>query len=213
MDASPSPKVARFGFDPGLPRCRWAGAEGPRPDALMVVYHDQEWGVPVSDDTELFERLALEGFQAGLSWSTILRKREAFRTAFRGFDPATVARFDEADRERLLADAGIVRNRAKIDATIDNAACLLDLAEEHGSFGAYLATRVPPPVAVPRGMSLADLPDRTPVSDALSADLRRRGFRFVGSTIVYAFMQSVGLVDDHLPGCFRWRGRAATNGS
>jgi DNA-3-methyladenine glycosylase I len=206
MDGSISPEVARFGFDPGLPRCRWAGAEGPRPDALMVVYHDQEWGVPVSDDTELFERLALEGFQAGLSWSTILRKRDAFRAAFQGFDPATVARFDEADRERLLADAGIVRNRSKIDATIDNAARLLELAEEHGSFAVYLAARVPPPVAVPLGTSLADLPDRTPVSDALSADLRRRGFRFVGSTIVYAFMQSVGLVDDHLPGCFRYRG-------
>jgi len=206
MDSSTSPEVARLGFDPSLLRCRWAGADGPRPDALMVRYHDLEWGVPVSEDTELFERLALEGFQAGLSWSTILRKRDAFRTAFGGFEPATVARFDGADRERLLADAGIVRNRAKIEATIGNAARLLDLAQEHGSFAAYLAARIPPPQAVPPGTSLADLPARTPVSDALSADLRRRGFRFVGSTIVYAFMQSVGLVDDHLPGCFRYRG-------
>jgi DNA-3-methyladenine glycosylase I len=173
----------------------------------MVAYHDQEWGVPVTDDTELFERLALEGFQAGLSWSTILRKREAFRTAFREFYPAIVAAFGPDDRERLLADAGIVRNRQKIDATIDNAARFLDVAGEHGSFAAYLAREVPgPPAPLPRGAALSDLPGRTPASDGLSADLRRRGFRFVGSTIVYAFMQSVGLVDDHLPGCFRYRG-------
>ena len=194
-------------FDPGLPRCTWAGVEGPRPDPLMVEYHDADWGVPVTDDTELFERLALESFQAGLSWSTILRKREAFRTAFRGFDPVVVAAFEPADRERLLADAGIVRNRQKIDATIANAARLLEVGAEHGSFAAYLAERVPGPVvALPPGTTVGQIPATSPVSDALSKDLRRRGFGFVGSTIVYAFMQSVGLVDDHLPGCFRYRG-------
>jgi DNA-3-methyladenine glycosylase I len=173
----------------------------------MVAYHDEEWGVPVPGDTELFERLALEGFQAGLSWSTILHKREAFRVAFRGFDPAVVARFGPADRERLLADAGIVRNRAKVDATIANAARFLDIVTERGSFAALLAALVPePPVPLAPGTTMAELPARTGASDALSGDLRRRGFEFVGSTIVYAFMQSVGLVDDHLPGCFRHRG-------
>ena len=171
----------------------------------MVRYHDEEWGVPVHDDTELFERLALESFQAGLSWNTILRKREAFRQAFQGFDPVVVAAFDDGDRTRLMADAGIVRNRAKIDATIGNAAALLAIAAEGGSFDAYLATMVPPPPAgLPRTATSGDIPGSTPTSDALSADLRRRGMRFVGSTIVYAFMQSVGLVDDHLPGCFRY---------
>jgi DNA-3-methyladenine glycosylase I len=173
----------------------------------MVAYHDEEWGVPVHDDRRLFEVLALDGFQAGLSWSTILRKRESFRAAFRGFEPALVARFDAADRERLLGDAGIVRNRAKIEATIGNAAAVLGIAETFGSFDAYLRTQVPgPPRPVPPGTTMADLPARTPASDRLSKDLQRRGFRFVGSTIVYAFMQSVGLVDDHLPGCFRYRG-------
>jgi DNA-3-methyladenine glycosylase I len=173
----------------------------------MVSYHDAEWGVSVLDDTELFERLALESFQAGLSWSTILRKRASFRLAFEGFVPARVARFGSADRERLLADAGIVRNRAKIDATIRNAARFLDTVAEFGSFAAYLAAQVPgPPLPVAPGAGLGDLPPTTAASDALSADLRRRGFGFVGPTIVYAFMESVGLVDDHLPGCFRYRG-------
>ena len=194
-------------FDPSLPRCAWAGAVGTRPDPLMVDYHDREWGVPVTDDLELFERLTLEGFQAGLSWSTILRKREAFRVAFRGFDPAVVAAFGPADRERLLADPGIVRNRAKVDATIGNAARFVEVVAESGSFAAYLAGQVPgPAMLLPPTASAGDVPPRTPVSDALSADLRRRGFGFVGSTIVYALMQSIGLVDDHLPGCFRYRG-------
>jgi DNA-3-methyladenine glycosylase I len=171
----------------------------------MVAYHDDEWGVPCHDDVELFERLALESFQAGLSWSTILNKRPAFRAAFRGFDPRAVAAFDDDDRARLMGDAGIVRNRAKIDATIGNAAGLLATGAEFGSFDAYLASSVPgPPARLPVSATAADVPATTPVSDALSADLRRRGFRFVGSTIVYAFMQSVGLVDDHLPGCFRY---------
>jgi DNA-3-methyladenine glycosylase I len=171
----------------------------------MVEYHDTEWGVPCHDDVELFERLTLEGFQAGLSWSTILHKRPAFRAAFRGFDPAVVAAFDDADRERLMADAGIVRNRAKIDATIGNAASLLALAVEFGSFDAYLASMVPgPPARLSPDTRGGEIPATTPISDALSLDLKKRGFRFVGSTIVYAFMQSVGLVDDHLPGCFRY---------
>jgi DNA-3-methyladenine glycosylase I len=186
------------------PRCWWA-AGGPRPDPLMVRYHDEEWGVPVGDDRELFERLALESFQAGLSWSTILRKRDAFRAAFAGFDPAVVAAFDDRDRERLLANAGIVRNRAKIDATISNATAFLATAREFESFAGYLETIVPgPPARLPAGASGGAIPATTLASDALSRDLRLRGFKFVGSTIVYAFMQSVGLVDDHLPGCFRY---------
>jgi DNA-3-methyladenine glycosylase I len=172
----------------------------------MVAYHDTEWGVPVGDDRELFERLALESFQAGLSWSTILRKRDAFRAAFAGFDPELVAAYDDRDRERLLADAGIVRNRAKIDATISNATAFRATALEFGAFAAYLGRIVPgPPARLPAGTSGGDIPATTPASDALSRDLKLRGFRFVGSTIVYAFMQSVGLVDDHLPGCFRYR--------
>ena len=173
----------------------------------MVAYHDEEWGTPVHDDTELFERLALESFQAGLSWSTILRKRESFRAAFRGFDPSVVATFGPGDRERLMADAGIVRNGAKIDATVGNAQGVLALASEFGSFDAYLVGVVPqPPATLPRDAISGSIPATTSISDALSRDLKRRGFRFVGSTIVYSFMQSVGLVDDHLPGCFRYQG-------
>lgn len=187
-------------------RCWWPAGLAAA-DPLMVAYHDDEWGVPVSGDRALFELLALESFQAGLSWATILRKREAFRRAFAGFAPKTVAAFDGADRERLLADAGIVRNRAKIDVTIKNAALFLDVAAEHRSFAGYLATFFPRPAPVlTSAHTRAEVPATTPESDALSADLSRRGFRFVGSTIVYAFMQSVGLVDDHLPGCFRYRG-------
>jgi DNA-3-methyladenine glycosylase I len=186
-------------------RCWWGG--GDRPDPRMQAYHDTEWGVPVTDDVELFERLTLEAFQAGLSWQTILNKREGFREAFRGFDPAVVGAFDDADRTRLMADAGIVRNRAKIDATIGNANAFRAVVAEFGSFDAYLATIVPlPPARLPASAVAGGIPASTPASDALSKDLRRRGFRFVGSTIVYAFMQSVGLVDDHLPVCFRYRG-------
>jgi DNA-3-methyladenine glycosylase I len=187
-------------------RCAWSSAGSARPDPIMVRYHDEEWATPCHDDIELFERLALESFQAGLSWSTILRKRPAFRDAFRGFDPVVVAAFDEGDRARLMADAGIVRNRAKIDATIANAAAWLRTAEEFGSGDAYLAMMIPgPPARLPLGTTVGTIPARTPASDALSADLKRRGFRFVGSTIVYALMQSIGLVDDHLPECFRYR--------
>ncbi len=174
---------------------------------MMVAYHDDEWGVPITDDTELFERLALESFQAGLSWSTILRKRDAFHEAFAGFDPRRVAAFGPSDRTRLMADAGIVRNGAKIDATIGNAAAFLAIVEAFSSFAAYLASLVPaPPARLPATAVAGQIPATTTASDALSADLRRRGFKFVGSTIVYAFMQSVGLVDDHLAGCFRYRG-------
>jgi len=173
----------------------------------MTPYHDDEWGRPTSDELELFERLVLESFQAGLSWSTILRKRAAFRLAFRDFDPAIVAAFDDEDRARLMADAGIVRNRAKIEATIGNAAGYLAIGRDFGGFAAYLRTIIPdagrplPPETLP-----GQIPASTPASVALSQDLQARGFRFVGPTITYAFMQSVGLVDDHLPGCFRYRG-------
>ena len=151
--------------------------------------------------------LSLEAFQAGLSWLTILRKRGAFKEAFSRFDPQVVASFDDADRARLMADAGIVRNGSKIDATIGNARALLDLNREFGSFHAYLVSVVPtPPTRLPPNAHPGELPITTPVADALSSDLKRRGFRFVGPTIVYSFMEAVGLVDDHLPGCFRYRG-------
>jgi len=176
----------------------------------MTAYHDTEWGVAVHGDRELFERLVLESFQAGLSWSTILRKRDAFRTAFHDFDPAAVAAFGPLERDRLMGDAGIVRNRAKVEATIGNARRFLDVSAMFGSFDAYLAARLPtPPPRRPAGSTVADIPAFTPAAHALSGDLRRRGFRFVGPTIVYAFMQSVGLVDDHLPGCFRYGGPPA----
>ena len=174
----------------------------------MVEYHDDEWGRPVSLDVYLFERLSLEAFQAGLSWSTIdLHKREAFIRAFADFDPDRVRAFDQADRSRLLADATIVRNRAKIEATIGNAAAFAAVAAERGSFASYLAAQLPRSTPVlPHEATRGDVPATTGESDVLSADLRRRRFRFVGSTIAYAFMQSVGLVDDHLPGCHRYQG-------
>jgi DNA-3-methyladenine glycosylase I len=173
----------------------------------MVAYHDLEWGTPVHDDIELFERLALESFQAGLSWSTILRKRDYFRAAFRGFIPATVAAFGPLDRDRLMADAGIVRNGSKIDAIVGNATAFMELQREFGSFDTYLAARLPGPVPrQPTDAVAGNIPAATPDSERLSTELRGRGFRFVGPTIVYAFMQSVGLVDDHLPGCFRYGG-------
>jgi DNA-3-methyladenine glycosylase I len=173
----------------------------------MVRYHDEDWGTPCHDDVALFERLVLESFQAGLSWSTILHKWDGFRAAFRGFDPAVVAAFDDADRERLMGDAGIVRNGAKIDATIRNARGWLAIASEFGSVDAFFRAMVPDAGRIlDRDVEVGGIPDRTAVSDALSKELKRRGFTFVGSTIVYAFMQSVGLVDDHVTGCFRYRG-------
>jgi DNA-3-methyladenine glycosylase I len=180
-----------------LVRCEWAGT-----DPLMVAYHDAEWGAPCHDDAALFELLILEGFQAGLSWSTILRKREAFIRAFDGFDPEIVAAYGPADEERLLADAGIVRNRLKVAAAISNAQAFLQSQQEFGSFDAYIWRFAPEPRAE-RLLSLMDVPATTPESDAMSKDLKKRGFRFVGSTICYAFMQSAGLVDDHVARCFR----------
>lgn len=183
-----------------LPRCPWAGR-----DPLMIAYHDEEWGVPCYDDGALFERLVLETFQAGLSWSTILRKRENFRRAFGGFDPERIARYEQADLDRLLADPGIVRNRLKIAATVRNAEAFLAVQREHGSFSAYLWRWVDQvPLLHPIGYTQATLPAHTAHSDALSKDLKRRGFTFVGTTIVYAFMQSVGMVDDHVLGCFKF---------
>lgn len=176
----------------GVTRCAWGAG-----DPLYVGYHDREWGRPLRDDDALFELLALEGFQAGLSWLTILRKREAFRTVFAGFRIDAVAAFGERDVERLLADPGIVRNRAKIEATIANARAALDLP---GGLTDFLWSFAPPP-RLRRPRSFAELPAETVESKALSKELRRRGFRFVGPTIVYAFMQAAGLVDDHLAGC------------
>ena len=189
-----------------LSRCWWpAGAEPA--DVLMAAYHDEEWGVPAHGDTVLFERLALESFQAGLSWSTILHKRPAFRRAFAEFEPATVAAFDASDVRRLVGDAGIVRNRAKIEATIGNARAVLEIAREAGSFDAWLWGQLDgPPRRLPPTATRKNVPSAGPLAHRLSRDLRDRGFRFAGPTIVYAFMQSVGMVDDHLPGCWRYGG-------
>jgi DNA-3-methyladenine glycosylase I len=169
----------------------------------MIEYHDREWGVPVHDDCVLFEFITLEGAQAGLSWETILAKRDAYRRAFAGFDPAKVARFTAARRARLMQDAGIVRNRLKIESTVTNAAAFLDVQREFGSFDRYLWGFVGGKPIVNRPRSTRDVPTRTALSDALSKELKRRGFRFVGTTICYAFMQAVGIVDDHVQGCFR----------
>jgi DNA-3-methyladenine glycosylase I len=182
--------------DDGVRRCWW-GDSAPE----YRGYHDREWGMPVADDTRLFEKLSLEGFQAGLSWLTILRKREAFRSAFAGFDFTEVARFDQRDVERLLADAAIVRHRGKIEAVINNAQRAAELVAEEGSLAAYLWRFEPPArsAALDRA-ALAELA-QTPESRALAKDLKRRGWRFVGPTTVYAFMQAMGLVNDHLGGC------------
>jgi len=171
----------------------------------MIEYHDREWGRPVHEDKKLFEFLILEGAQAGLSWSTILKKRASYRKAFAGFDPKRVARFDASDRRRLLADAGIVRNRAKIAASIDNARAFLEIQAEHESFDRYLWSFVGKKPIVSRFRLQSQLPAKTSLAEALSRDLKQRGFRFVGPTIVYAFLQAVGVVDDHLTTCFRRR--------
>jgi DNA-3-methyladenine glycosylase I len=179
----------------------------------MQTYHDREWGVPVHDDRRLFELLILEGAQAGLSWSTILNKRENYRRAFDNFDVRKVARYDAARQRRLLRDPGIVRNRLKIRATVDNARAFLAVQKEFGSFDAYIWSFVGGRPLQHRRRSLKQVPARTAISDAVSKDLRRRGFRFVGSTICYAFMQAVGMVNDHTIDCFRHprlAGRRAT---
>jgi DNA-3-methyladenine glycosylase I len=181
-----------------LARCGWAKTP------LSITYHDEEWGVPVRDERRLFEFLILEGAQAGLSWETILRKREHYRRAFDGFDPRKVARYGAAHKRRLLADPGIVRNRAKIDAAVVNARCYLRVQDEFGGFARYVWGFVDGRPVQGRRRRLADVPASTAISDALSADLKRRGFKFVGSTIMYAFMQAVGMANDHVAGCFRY---------
>lgn len=181
-------------------RCAWAGT-----DPLYVAYHDREWGVPVHDDRVLFEFLVLEGAQAGLSWITVLRKRDAYRKAFDGFDPAKVARYDARKVTSLLADPGIVRNRAKVAWAIKNAKAFLAVQEEFGSFDAYQWQFVDGRPIQGRRRSMGDVPASTPESDAFSKDLKRRGFGFVGTTIVYAHMQAVGMVNDHVATCFRHR--------
>ena len=170
----------------------------------MLDYHDREWGVPLHDDRALFEFLMLEGAQAGLSWETILKKRENYRRAFDDFDPARIARYDEGDAERLLADPGIVRNRLKVQAAIVNAQKLLDVQEEFGSFDSYIWQFVGGKPIKNAFRSLSEIPAKTAQSDAMSKDLLRRGFKFVGSTICYAFMQAVGMVNDHIIDCFRY---------
>ena len=183
-----------------LTRCPWSGTD---PD--YVRYHDEEWGVPVHDDRLLFEFLILEGAQAGLSWLTILRKRAAYRAAFANFDAATVARFGARDVRRLLGDAGIVRNRLKVAAAIDNARAVLDVRERHGSLDAYLWRFVDGRPIQNRWSALRQVPAETDASRAMSKALRQQGFRFVGPTICYAFMQATGMVNDHLVDCFRHR--------
>jgi DNA-3-methyladenine glycosylase I len=180
-------------------RCAWAR------NPLAIAYHDREWGVPVRNDRRLFEFLILEGAQAGLSWDTILKKRDGYRKAYLGFDPKKVARFGARKRRALLADAGIVRNRLKIEASVTNAKAFLTVQKEYGSFARYAWGFVGGEPLVARRRSLRDVPARTELSDALSKDLKKRGFRFVGSTIVYAFMQATGMVNDHTTDCFRWK--------
>jgi DNA-3-methyladenine glycosylase I len=184
--------------DDGRVRCAWCVAT-----PAYRVYHDEEWGLPTRDDRQLFEKLCLEGFQAGLSWLTILNKREAFRAAFAGFDAARMARFGERDIERLLGDAGIVRHRGKIESAINNARRVLELRSEFGSLAAYAWRFEPAPASRPKRLTLEALRamSSSPESISLSKDLKRRGWSFVGPTTVYAFMQAMGLVNDHLDGC------------
>ncbi len=185
---------------PSPARCPWATS-----DALYVSYHDREWGVPLHDDRRLFEMLVLEGAQAGLSWLTILRRREGYRAAFDRFDPRAVARYGPRDVERLLADAGIVRNRLKIESAINNARAFLAVQEEFGSFDEYVWRFVDGGPTQNAWTKLEEVPAQTPASNAMSRELRKRGFTFVGPTICYAHMQATGMVNDHLVGCFRHR--------
>ncbi len=180
-------------------RCAWAGD-----DPLMVAYHDREWGVPVHGDVALFELLTLEGAQAGLSWSTILKKRDNYRRAFAGFDPEKVGRFNSRSVARLLNDSGIVRNRLKVESTISNAGAFLSVQQEFGSFDDYIWGFVDGAPRLNEVRTLADIPASTEVSNRMSKDLKKRGFRFVGSTICYALMQAAGLVNDHEVDCFRY---------
>ncbi len=184
-----------------MTRCAWA----PESDPLYIAYHDEEWGVPSHDDRHLYELLVLEGAQAGLSWSTILHKREGYRLAFAGFEPEAVARFKPKDVERLLQDSSIVRNRLKVESAVSNARCVLDVQEAEGSLAAYLWSFVGGKPIVGKFRELGDIPAETAESKAMSKDLKRRGFRFVGPTSCYAFMQSAGMVNDHVTSCFRFK--------
>jgi DNA-3-methyladenine glycosylase I len=181
-----------------LTRCGWSVS-----DPLFITYHDEEWGVPVHDDRKLFEMLILEGAQAGLSWITILKKRENYRKAFDRFDARKIAGYDSAKKRELLSNVGIVRNRLKIESTISNAKAFLEIQKEFGSFDSYIWQFGGGKPRTNRRASLKDIPPKTPESDAMSKDLKLRGFRFVGSTICYAFMQAVGMVNDHITSCFR----------
>ena len=183
-----------------IQRCAWT-----LDDPLLIAYHDKEWGVPVHEDGKLFEFLILEGAQAGLSWLTVLRKRENYRAAFDGLDPAVVAGYKEKDIQRLLKNEGIIRNRSKIEAAIINANKFLDIQDEFGSFDAYIWSFVGGKPIDQRFTSLARIPATTAESDAMSKDLKKRGFKFVGPTICYAFMQAVGMVNDHIVNCFRYK--------
>jgi len=181
-------------------RCAWCLSS-----PLMIAYHDREWGLPVHDDQRLFEYLVLDAFQAGLSWSTILNKRDNFRRAFAGFDPVKVARFNRRSTERLMRDAGIVRNRQKIESSVENARVFLKVQQEFGSFNSYIWQFSGGKPRQNKFRRMQDIPANTRQSDAMSKDLKARGFRFVGSTICYAFMQAAGMVNDHVVGCFRYR--------
>ncbi len=181
-------------------RCKWAGE-----DPLMVAYHDEEWGVPVHDDRLLFEFLILEGAHAGLSWSTVLKKREHYRKVYHRFDAKKISGYTAKDKKRLLADAGIIRNRLKVDASITNAQSFLDVVKEFGSFDSYIWQFVGGTPIVNKFKSLSHIPAETAEAKAMSKDLKKRGFRFVGPTICYAFMQAVGMVNDHTMDCFRYR--------
>jgi DNA-3-methyladenine glycosylase I len=188
-------------------RCEWAGDSDP----LMLAYHDEEWGLPQRDDRGLYELLTLEGAQAGLSWTTILRKRDGYKAAFAEFDPARVARFDRRKVERLLQDPAIVRNRLKVESTVNNAKRVLEVQAELGSFDAYVWQFVDGTPIDGRRRKLGDLPAETAESNAMSKDMKRRGFRFVGPTVCYAFMQAAGLANDHVTTCFRYREVAGRN--
>lgn len=180
-------------------RCEW-GTKNP----LMIKYHDEEWGVPLHDDQKLFEFLLLEGFQAGLSWQLVLNKREAFREAFDDFDPVKVSKYDDKKYEELITNAAIIRNKAKISACINNAQCYLEVQKEFGSFDKYIWSFVDYKPIQNKFTSLDQLPAKTELSDAISADLKKRGFKFVGSTVIYAHMQATGMVNDHVVSCFRY---------
>jgi DNA-3-methyladenine glycosylase I len=184
---------------PNVSRCRWATTD------LSIPYHDTEWGVPLHDDQRLFEFLILEGAQAGLSWETILKKRESYRKAFDDFDPERIARYNAKKLDKLMADPGIIRNRLKVDSAVSNAKAFLKIRDDVGSFDKYIWSFVDGKPRVNKWRDPGDVPASTPQSDAMSKDLKKRGFRFVGSTICYAFMQATGMVNDHAVSCFRYR--------